>query len=51
MSTIEFTEYKVNKLIVIKRNENDQFPFRFGKVKAKMVVENFEAIKKFAEEE
>jgi hypothetical protein len=28
-----------------------KFPFSFGKTKAKLIVENFEAIKKFAEEE
>jgi hypothetical protein len=35
----------------ITRKENDPFPFSFGKSKAKLMVENFEAIKKFAEEE
>ena len=49
--TVEFTEYKGNKLIVLKRDENDKYPFSFGKTKARMIVENFEAIKQFAEEE
>ncbi len=48
---VEFTEYKGNKLIVLKRNEEDKYPFSFGKTKARMIVENFEAIKQFAEEE
>lgn len=48
---IEYSEYKGNKLIVLKRNEEDKYPFSFGKTKAKLIVENFEAIKKFAEEE
>lgn len=48
---IEYDEYKGNKLIVLKRDENDQYAFKFGKAKAKLIVENFEAIKKFAEEE
>ena len=47
----EFSEFKGNKLIVLKRNEEDPYPFSFGKSKAKLIVENFEAIKKFAEEE
>ena len=47
----EFSEYKGNKLIVLKRSEEDQYPFSFGKGKARLIVENFEAIKKFAEEE
>ena len=48
---VEFSEYKGNKLIVLKRSDDDKYPFSFGKSKAKMIVENFEAIKKFAEEE
>jgi len=48
---VEFKEFKGNKIIVLKRNEQDQFPFSFGKGKAKLIVENFEEIKKFAEEE
>lgn len=51
MAIIEFDEYKGNRLIVLKRDENDQYPFKFGKGKARLIVENFEAIKKFAEEE
>ncbi|MFA5106602.1 MAG: hypothetical protein WC506_06615 [Candidatus Micrarchaeia archaeon] len=50
MSIVEFGEYKGNKLIKLKRDENDQYPFSFGKSKAKLIVENFEEIKKFAEE-
>jgi hypothetical protein len=49
--SVEFSEYRGNKLIVLKRDENDKFPFRFGKTKARLIVENFEAIKQFAEEE
>ena len=51
MSMIEYGEFKGNKMIIIKKNEEDRFPFQFGKTKAKMIVENFEEIKKFAEEE
>ena len=51
MSMVEFDEFKGNKLIVLKRDENDQFAFKFGKSKAKLIIENFEEIKKFAEEE
>ena len=46
----EFSEFKGNKVIILKRNKDDNFPFSFGKSKAKLIVENFEAIKKFAEE-
>jgi hypothetical protein len=48
---IEYGEFKGNKMIIIKRNEEDKFPFQFGKNKAKLIVENYEAIKTFAEEE
>ncbi|MEM0438092.1 MAG: hypothetical protein QXU54_02210 [Candidatus Micrarchaeia archaeon] len=49
MSIVEYGEYKGNKLIILKRNENDKYPFSFGKGKARLIVENFEKIKKFAE--
>ncbi|MEM3364090.1 MAG: hypothetical protein QXS93_01105 [Candidatus Micrarchaeia archaeon] len=48
---VEYTEYNGNKLIVLKASEADKFPFSFGKRKARLIVENFDAIKKFAEEE
>ncbi len=51
MSIVEYGEYKGNKLLILKRDENDKFPFSFGKGKARLITENFEAIKKFAEEE
>lgn len=48
---VEFSEFKGNKIIKLKKDENDQFPFSFGKAKARLIVENFDAIKQFAEEE
>ncbi len=51
MAIVEFGEFKGNKLIILKRSEDDKYPFSFGKSKAKLVVEHFEDIKKFAEEE
>lgn len=51
MSMVEYSEYKGNKLIVLKRDESDRYPFSFGKGKARLIVENLDAIKKFAEEE
>ena len=47
---VEYDEFKGNKIIVLKRDENDQYGFRFGKGKAQLIVDNFEEIKKFAEE-
>jgi hypothetical protein len=51
LMVVEYGEYKGNKMITLKRGEEEKFPFSFGKNKAKMIVENFEAIKKFAEDE
>jgi len=48
---VEYGEFKGNKMIIMKRTAEDPFPFQFGKAKAKLIVENYEAIKKFAEEE
>ena len=51
MSSVEYQEFKGNKILVIKRDENDKYPFSFGKNKAKLITENIEEIKKFAEED
>ncbi len=47
---IERSEYKGKPLIVIKRSEDDKYPFSFGISKAKLILENIEEIKKFVEE-
>lgn len=47
---IERSEYKGKPLLVIKRDENDKFPFSFGLTKAKLILENIEEIKKFVAE-
>jgi hypothetical protein len=49
-SIVERSEYKGKPLIVLKRNEEDKFPFSFGVSKAKLILENVEEIKKFVEE-
>ena len=48
---VEFSEFKGNKMIVLKRDDQDTYPFQFGKNKAKLVVQFYEDIKKFAEDE
>jgi len=47
---VEYGEFKGNKMIKLKRSDEDPFPFQFGKGKAKLIVENFDAIKAFVEE-
>lgn len=46
----EYGEFKGNKLIVLKRTAEDKYPFQFGKNKAKLIIEHYDEIKKFAEE-
>ena len=46
---IDYGEFKGNKMIILKKDDNDNYPFQFGKAKAKLIIENFEAIKEFSE--
>lgn len=43
----EFSEYNGNPVIVLKRNETDMYPLRFGVSKAKLIIDHIEDIKKF----
>jgi len=47
---VERSEFRGNPLIILKRDENDRFPFSFGLTKARLIVDNIEEIKKFVEE-
>ena len=47
---IEKSEFKGKPIIVLKRNEEDKFPFSFGVSKARLILENLDEIKKFIEE-
>jgi len=47
---VERSEFKGKPMLVLKRAEDDKFPFSFGLSKAKLIVENIEEIKKFVEE-
>ena len=47
---VERSEFKGKPMIVLKRNEDDQYPFQFGMSKAKLILENIEEIKKFVAE-
>ena len=51
MSIVEFEEFKGNAMIVLKNDEDDRYPFKFGLGKAKKIVENFDEIKKWVEEQ
>jgi len=45
----EEDEFKGNKLIVLKRSEDDSYPFRFGLSKAKLILQHIDEIKSFVE--
>ena len=47
---VERSDYNGKPIIVLRRSEEDKFPFSFGLAKAKMIIENFEEIKKFVAE-
>ena len=49
MAIVEESEYKGNPMIVLKNSPQHKFPFQFGVKKAKLVLENVEAIRKFVE--
>ncbi len=42
-------EYKGKVTLIIRRAEDDKFPFQFGLRKAKMVLDHVEDIRRFVE--
>jgi hypothetical protein len=47
---VEHSEFKGKPILILKRDENEKFPFSFGLSKAKLILENIDEIKKFVEE-
>jgi hypothetical protein len=45
MAIVQESEFKGNAMIVLRRTEEDRFPFQFGLSKAKLVLESIEEIK------
>ena len=45
---VQFGTFKGHRTITL--NPSSRFPFRFGQEKARLIVEEYEAIKAFAEE-
>ena len=45
MAIVSESEFKGNPMIVLKRTEDDQYPFQFGLSKAKLMLESIEEIK------
>jgi len=46
----EISEYKNNPVIKLFNSADDKHPFTFGLTKAKLILDNFDAIKEFVEE-
>ncbi|MFH1416203.1 MAG: hypothetical protein ABIH89_09005 [Elusimicrobiota bacterium] len=51
MGIVEFEEFKGNAMIVLKNDEDDRYPFKFGLSKAKKIIDNYEKIKKWVEDQ
>lgn len=51
MAVVEESEYKGNPMIVLRRTQEDRYPFQFGLSKAKLIVDAFEDIKKWVEKQ
>ncbi len=47
---VERGEFRGKPILILKRDENEKFPFSFGLGKARLIIDNFEEIKKFVEE-
>ncbi len=45
MAVVTESEFKGNAMIVLKRSEDDRFPFQFGLSKAKLMLECVEELK------
>jgi len=51
MAVVEESEYKGNPMIVLRRTQEDRYPFQFGLSKAKLIVDAIEDIKKWVEKQ
>lgn len=47
---VERSEYKGKPVLIIRRSEEDRYPFSFGLGKANLILENLEEIKRFVED-
>ena len=44
---VERSEFKGKPVLIIRRDENDKYPFSFGMTTARLILENIDEIKKF----
>ena len=47
---VERSDYNGKPILVLRRSEDDKFPFSFSIAKEKLILENLEEIKKFVAE-
>ena len=47
---VERSEFKGKPVLILKRSEEDKYPFSFGLSKARLIVEYIDEIKKFVDE-
>ena len=48
-SLVEFGEFKGKATIILKRTPDDPYPFSFGLSKAKLILDNIQAIEHFVD--
>lgn len=51
MAVVSESEFKGNKMIVLKRSEDDRFPFQFGLSKAKLILDSLDQLKAWVEKQ
>jgi len=47
---VERSDFKGKPVLIMRRTEDDKYPFTFGLSKAKLILENLEEIKRFVED-
>ncbi|MFA5038679.1 MAG: hypothetical protein WC732_03255 [Candidatus Omnitrophota bacterium] len=47
---VERGEFRGKPVLILKRSEDERYPFSFGLNKAKLILEHIEDIKKFVED-
>ena len=47
---VERSDYNGKPIIILRRSEEDKFPFSFGLAKARLILENIKEIEKFVAE-
>ena len=50
VGVVERGEFRGKPVLILKRSEDERYPFSFGLNKAKLILEHIEDIKKFVEE-